>query len=55
MKKTEKPGRQGALKGQQTRPYNTPRLIDFGTVAQLTRQFGRSTRSDEGSNMMAPS
>ena len=55
MKKTkEKPGRGAAQRGG-TRPYNPPRLTDFGTVAQLTRQFSNSALSDSGNNMMAPS
>lgn len=55
MKNTEQNRNPGAPQGGRAKPYNSPRLVDFGTVAQLTRQFSNSALSDSGSNMMAPS
>jgi len=46
--------RRGSSKDGQVKPYTRPRLIHFGAVTQLTRQFSNSSTSDSGNNRMAP-
>jgi hypothetical protein len=37
---------------QPRRPYRSPQLTDYGSVAAMTQQFGRAQTSDKGGNAM---
>jgi|GEM_PF-5240401 len=45
----------GQSKSARKKPYDSPKLSKFGTVAQLTLQHGVGPINDSGMNMMAAS
>jgi hypothetical protein len=55
MKEDKNSLKPDALKRDRPKSYNSPKLINFGTVANLTQQNGNGPDSDAGNNMMAAS
>ena len=53
MKKAKEKNMQGERRSSQRKSYHSPKLSNFGTVAQLTLQNGNGPASDAGNNMMA--
>ncbi|HEY6130984.1 MAG TPA: hypothetical protein VIV27_03150 [Halioglobus sp.] len=55
MKKADGKNSQGESKRAQRKPYNSPKLSNFGSIAQVTQSHGQGPIDDRGMNTMAAS
>jgi hypothetical protein len=49
---TPEPGEHGHAAPERRRPYKTPTLIEYGSVAKLTQFMAAGSRADGGGNFM---
>jgi len=53
MKKANEKNKQGESRSSQRKSYQSPKLSNFGTVAQLTLSTMNNAVDDSGMNMMS--